>query len=261
MLPDLDNINNSGSTISAEDAADLGEEEVIDTRYSRRTKPEPKKPGMGADKTDLYAHAESVIDRRNARRTQPTGLNLSSDPDVEILRTELNRTREEYDRRLMGEMHQQSEVWHDYAKSVETAQQLIEQQMGRKLRPSENAYNFENQMHSMNQVEVERFEREYYEPLLKEVARLRKEEGIDLGTLEDYMIAKSGLERNEVLAERDAQRALPRAVEKAKADTKRTIDDYESKLAALEITPKRKAVTKQCVLSNRFSFGALVDFV
>ena len=69
----------------------------------------------------------------------------------------------------------------------------------------ENAYLGENRLSSVNQAEVEAFKSAVFDPLLKEVARLAGTES-ERNELTDYMMAKHGLERNEVMARRAAKK-------------------------------------------------------
>lgn len=70
----------------------------------------------------------------------------------------------------------------------------------------ENAYLAENRMASMSEAQVGVWHKDYMEPLIKEVSRLAPGK-MAYEKLTDYMMAKHGLERNEVLARRDAERA------------------------------------------------------
>ena len=71
----------------------------------------------------------------------------------------------------------------------------------------ENAYTAENEMSSKNKAEQHEFEVTLFRPLAAAIAKLtngKKKAEIELNK---YLIAKHGLERNEVLARRDAQRS------------------------------------------------------
>ena len=71
----------------------------------------------------------------------------------------------------------------------------------------ENAYTAENEMSSKNKAEQHEFEVTLFRPLAAAIAKLtngKKKAEIELNK---YLIAKHGLERNEVLARRDAERS------------------------------------------------------
>lgn len=70
----------------------------------------------------------------------------------------------------------------------------------------ENAYWGENHLSSIDKAEIDAFARLLFKPLLSEVAKLAttKEER---RALTEYMIAKHGLERNQVMVTRDAKKS------------------------------------------------------
>lgn len=69
----------------------------------------------------------------------------------------------------------------------------------------ENAYLGENRLSSVNQAECSAFAQTLFKPLLEEVAKLAKTAD-ERAELTDYMMAKHGLERNEVMARRTAEK-------------------------------------------------------
>lgn len=69
----------------------------------------------------------------------------------------------------------------------------------------ENAYLGENRLSSVNQAECTAFAQTLFKPMLEEVAKLAKTAD-ERAELTDYMMAKHGLERNEVMARRAAEK-------------------------------------------------------
>ena len=69
----------------------------------------------------------------------------------------------------------------------------------------ENAYLGENRLSSVNQAECSAFAQTLFKPLLEEVAKLAKTAD-ECAELTDYMMAKHGLERNQVMARRAAEK-------------------------------------------------------
>ena len=69
----------------------------------------------------------------------------------------------------------------------------------------ENAYLGENRLSSVNKAEADAFAHLLFKPMLEEVAKLAHNTA-EREELTDYMMAKHGLERNRVMAERDAQK-------------------------------------------------------
>ena len=70
---------------------------------------------------------------------------------------------------------------------------------------NENAYLAENRMSSVNAAEQYEYYIRYMKPLLAAIHRLAGKDDARRDELTDYMMAKHGLERNLVLADRDAQ--------------------------------------------------------
>lgn len=81
----------------------------------------------------------------------------------------------------------------------------------------ENAYLAENAMSSMNKAEQEAYYKLVMSPLLEAVSAF----GVPQKEVTDYMMAKHGLERNKLMAERAAKEA-----EKADEEHKRTYDEW-----------------------------------
>lgn len=69
----------------------------------------------------------------------------------------------------------------------------------------ENPYLGENRLSSVNQAECAAFAQTLFKPMLEEVARLAKT-AKERAELTDYMMAKHGLERNEVMARRASEK-------------------------------------------------------
>lgn len=88
----------------------------------------------------------------------------------------------------------------------------------------ENAYLGENRLSSVNQAECEAFTRLLLNPLLKEISKLARD-AAERADLTDYMMAKHGLERNRVMAERDAKKAFEEYQKEHPKGTK-TLQDF-----------------------------------
>lgn len=88
----------------------------------------------------------------------------------------------------------------------------------------ENAYLGENRLSSVNQAECEAFTRLLLNPLLKEISKLARD-AAERADLTDYMMAKHGLERNRVMAERDAKKAFDEYQKEHPKGTK-TLQDF-----------------------------------
>ena len=121
-----------------------------------------------------------------------------------------------------------NEVMQDSMRSVRELQDAISQADGKPIHDFENAYWAAIQYSSRNKAMQEAYHKLFYRPLMKEVARLTsgvrdKEAAMD--ELNAYLMAKHGLERNEVFARRDAKRQYEEHMSKH-PNSNMTEDDF-----------------------------------
>lgn len=130
--------------------------------------------------------------------------------------------RDQYDRLITKGAYQAREAIQDSMLSLRRAMEMIikaERKNGKAnagvkyiedVDGFENAYLGENRLSSVNKAEIDYVSRFLFTPMVKEVAKLAKTKE-ERAQLIDYMMAKHGLERNEVLARRDAKEAHEKA--------------------------------------------------
>jgi len=126
------------------------------------------------------------------------------------------------------------EAFQDEMRSLKLFQRAVEEHYGTKLKDFENAYEAENHLSSTNMEEFERFEDGIYKEALKIVddwCRVGNETALSINR---YMIAKHGLERNREFTVRDyiAERikeADKKAAEAEKKAAEADKKEYESK--------------------------------
>lgn len=116
---------------------------------------------------------------------------------------------QEYDAAIDNSSFRFQEAFQDSMLSLKVLQDLIEKQSGKPIRTFENAYTAENRLSSINKIDNERYLTDFFEPLLNHIDRLAKMSSRE--QVEDYIYAKSGLERNEVFLNREAQKAYDEA--------------------------------------------------
>lgn len=127
--------------------------------------------------------------------------------------------RDRYERRIKSGMYQTKEALQDSMLGLRTAMESILEAEGRKgvyiedIDGFENAYLGENRLSSVNQAEAEKFAREVFAPMLEEVSKLAPTAD-ERAKLIDYLFAKHGLERNEVMARRAAAKEARKEFEK-----------------------------------------------
>ena len=143
---------------------------------------------------------------------------------VDELRVEV---REGYEKAVKDWKYKMQEQWQDSMLALKTLQDELEKK-GVKIEEWENAYWAENRMSSMNEEEMKAYTRDYFKPIVaaqiaaskalpQELtdklnamdAHLREFDKMDAeekqrNAVDDYLMLKHGLERNRVLAMRDA---------------------------------------------------------
>ena len=130
-------------------------------------------------------------------------LNRDGDPEIH----ERTLARAKYEQRVKSGMYQSQEALQDSMFGLKEAMNAI---LGKNTRMEdvdgfENAYLGENRLSSVNKAEADAFAHLLFKPMLEEVAKLAHNTA-EREELTDYMMAKHGLERNRVMAERDAQK-------------------------------------------------------
>lgn len=139
--------------------------------------------------------------------------------------------RQRYEERVRRGMYQTQEALQDSMLGLKEAMDAILRAEGieghiEDVAGYENAYLGENRLSSVNKAEADAFAHLVFRPLLDEVAKLAPSDK-DRIELTDYMMAKHGLERNRVMAERDAQEAYE-DTQKEHPHSKKTVQAFIS---------------------------------
>lgn len=119
--------------------------------------------------------------------------------------------RDIYEQRVSRGMYQMQEALQDSMLGLKEAMDAILKAEGNgktyieDVAGYENAYLGENRLSSVNQAECTAFAQTLFKPMLEEVAKLAKTAD-ERAELTNYMMAKHGLERNEVMARRAAEK-------------------------------------------------------
>ena len=197
---------------------------------------------------------------------------------------------ERYEQRVSRSMFQSQEALQDSMLGLKEAMDAIIKSEGKKMEIEniegfENAYLGENRLSSVNQAETEAFAHLVFKPMLDEVAKLAKNDK-ERSELTDYMMAKHGLERNEVMrknaleeivnneklsdAQKDARASIAEhrdyagltaltdanSVEEAESEAQRMVEEYEQKHDITNLWDKVNAVTKG-ILSKSYECGMM----
>ena len=181
---------------------------------------------------DIFSMAERIAEetkreqraRRNARYHREGG-------SVEYGQAV---SRAAYEQRMASGAFQSREAMQDSMLSLREAMDLIlhEGKHGKGWRVEdvsdlENAYMGENRLSSVNSAEQEAFTRGMFKPMLGAVAKLAETEEERM-VLTDYLMAKHGLERNRVMAEREGLKAYETYMKKH-PESEREMEEFIAK--------------------------------
>lgn len=195
----------------------------------------------------------------NASQNAADDLYRDGDPEVH----ERTFARRRYEERVNRGMYQTQEAIQDSMLGLKEAMQAILKGEGKKnvyiedVPGFENAYLGENRLSSVNQAETNAFANILFKPLLKEVSSLApnnkaREE------LTDYMMAKHGLERNRVMAERDAQAAYDTYIKKH-PNSNKTLQDFIDKYREKDYAGLTALTATDNVSDAEFEAQQMVD--
>ena len=197
---------------------------------------------------------------------------------------------ERYEHRVSRSMFQSQEALQDSMLGLKEAMDAIMRAEGKEMYMEdiegfENAYLGENRLSSVNQAETEAFAHLVFKPMLDEVAKLAKNDK-ERSELTDYMMAKHGLERNEVMrknaleeivnneklsdAQKNARASIAEhrdyagltaltganSVEEAESEARRMVEEYEQKHDTTNLWDKVNTVTKG-ILSKSYECGMM----
>lgn len=160
--------------------------------------------------TEIFSNYKDKILLSILQTNDEENLLFRETPDGE---TTDDGSRDAYNRSVTGNRFKAQEAYQDSMLALKRLQEVVEKFSGQKLKSYENAYMAENQMSSKSTRETEVYGERFFKPMLQEVANIIKK-GASYQKIIDYMIAKHGLERNEVFAERDASQEADRRFEK-----------------------------------------------
>ena len=181
---------------------------------------------------DIFSMAERIAEEtKREQRAQRNARYHREGGSVEYGQTV---SRAAYEQRMASGAFQSREALQDSMLSLREAMDLIlhEGKHGKGWRVEdvsdlENAYMGENRLSSVNSAEQEAFTREVFKPMLGAVAKLAETEEERM-VLTDYLMAKHGLERNRVMAEREGLKAYETYMKKH-PESEREVEEFIAK--------------------------------
>ena len=224
------------------------------------TKSTPKRPTTTSDNlTSSSAKLGNI-----SATAKSSGENVDDDTllfrDGDDREYEKAMARDTYERRVARGMYQTQEALQDSMLGLKEAMEAVMKAEGNysgrieDVAGYENAYLGENRLSSVNQAEMGKFARTLWKPLLAEVSKLAKTAD-QRAELTDYMMAKHGLERNDVMARRDAAKkanALFGAdIRKAEYAVNKDPLDQDAADALDDLRQRRDDKEEELYLSNR----------
>lgn len=129
-----------------------------------------------------------------------------------------------YEQAVASESMKWKESWQDSMASLQAIQNAIAAETGKVATGAEDAYRFENRMHGRAKNMTEQYDYRYYRPMLKAFSDFIKERELTQEQGMEYLVAKSGLERNVYYAFRDAAKAM--IIDEVKEERDRLEKDY-----------------------------------
>ena len=150
--------------------------------------------------------------------------------------------QQSYNETVAKKSLQYAEAWQDSMIGVKAIQDAIAKETGRVATGAEDAYHYENRMHGRAKNMTEQYDFRFYRPMLKAFSIFAKRKNLTDEQAMDYLIAKSGLERNVYYAFRDGMREKiaeevnksREQLEKEYAKGKMQEADYKRRLSDLE---------------------------
>ena len=197
-----------------ENGKKIADKNWVLTAYSKNAPANTKAPADGtygstavAPGTSSDAKVATISDanENSDENVSDDGLMFRDSDPIEY---EKLHARDLYERRVKTGMYQTHEAFLDSMLGLKEAMDAVMTAEGHKVNIEEiddfeNPYLGENRLSSVNKAEKDVLERTLYRPLYEIVARLARNRA-ERDELTDYMMAKHGLERNEVMARRAA---------------------------------------------------------
>lgn len=158
----------------------------------------------GVKKTNSDEEILSGDDSRLRFRTSANGGSSNTARDIYEEKTRvIDRNGRKSDTANL--MRRLKEAYVDSMQSLKYLQDAISEETGKPVEDFENAYLAENSMSSKNKAQTDIYLNRFFNPIKDAIRDLQKE-GAEYGDIVRYLMAKHGIERNEVFSKRDAEK-------------------------------------------------------
>lgn len=150
---------------------------------------------------------EEILSGDDSRLRFRTSANVGSSNKARDIYEEKTRVIDKNGRKsdTANLMRRLKEAYVDSMQSLKYLQDAISEETGKPVEDFENAYLAENSMSSKNKAQTDIYLNRFFNPIKDAIRDLQKE-GTEYGDIVRYLMAKHGLERNEVFSKRDAEK-------------------------------------------------------
>ena len=150
---------------------------------------------------------EEILSGDDSRLRFRTSANVGSSNKARDIYEEKTRVIDKNGRKsdTANLMRRLKEAYVDSMQSLKYLQDAISEETGKPVEDFENAYLAENSMSSKNKAQTDIYLNRFFNPIKDAIRDLQKE-GAEYGDIVRYLMAKHGLERNEVFSKRDAEK-------------------------------------------------------
>ena len=187
--------------------------------------------------------------------------NIQGEKEVEKVREAAeeidfdNEDKLKFHNLISGGLFKFREGYQDRMLSVKKMQDVIEEKTGVKLPDYMNVYIYENTLSSRNTHETEFFRNNYLRPMTRAISEL-EESGLSRREIENYVILKHGLERNEYMNQREETKGVDYAgIEMVENELNEKVEDFIKRVEGHGVDELWKAIND----ANHFSIKKWFD--
>lgn len=173
------------------------------------------------DLRSILNEGEERLRRKIEEESTGSGVNELSLPEREGI------ARQMYEDSLdktKNKMYRWREAYQDSMLALKNLQEAIVKESREVLKHFEDAYMAENQMSSRSSFETEVYKDKFFVPMMDAIKKIT-DQGVDRKEVNIYVMAKHGLERNEVFAKRDAEQAANNEFDEKISEVNKLLDE------------------------------------
>lgn len=185
---------------------------------------------------DMQIHKGAIAAARDVVMREKEGM-IDDAEDNRYREAEdvVDRTLNEwYDNEVKAFGHRLREGYQDGMLALKKVQEQIAKQTGSPIEDYEDAYTAQNQAVSKSKEEQYWYKERFFKPMVDAVVALMSGANISYKEAIDYILSKSGIERNSTLAWRDAVEEYRTAEGRTEEGEAKTVEQIEEEIALIE---------------------------